>query len=81
VPADESFRLDHDQTLPPIEKPAQDSHKPASGVVGSTRFDSPLLKKRELPPEKEVLGGQSGPGSQDEKREQAKSGKNYPQRQ
>src|SRR6516225_12460394 len=43
VPADERIRFDIHQRIAPAEHPTQGCHHPTRGIVGSSRFDSPLL--------------------------------------
>ena len=78
VPADQSFRLDHHQSVPPVEEPAQGRHQPTGRIVEALRFDFPLLKQGELFAEEQILGGKSGAGSQEKNREQAEPGHHSP---
>jgi len=48
VPADERIRFDIHQRIAPAEHPTQGCHHPTRGIVGSSRFDSPLLEERQL---------------------------------
>jgi len=74
MPSDKSFGLDRDQSVTPVEKPAQRRHQPTSGIIGPPGFNLPFLKHRELLPEKQVLGGERGAGLQDEKWKQTEWG-------
>ena len=66
MPSDEGVRLDDHKRTAPIEYPAQDHHQPPRGIVGPLWPDLPLLEKRQLFAEKEILSRQCDTGPTEE---------------
>jgi hypothetical protein len=59
MPANDSIRLDHDQAIAPIGKPAADQDPEAAIGIAEPRSGLPALENDELLPKAEIFGGQS----------------------